>query len=144
MTNDVSAGHLFNRAARLYRQLADQRLAPLGLSSGQLPVLTALMQTPVMSQKDLVERAGIEQPTMAATLGRMERDAIIERRPDPEDGRSSLFSLTEQTRAKSTALKAVIEEISKGSLADIPPDEADRLLHTVETVIGTVERLLSR
>jgi DNA-binding MarR family transcriptional regulator len=37
---------------------------------------------------------GIEQPTMAFTLRRMERDGIIERSPDPEHGRKSLVKLT--------------------------------------------------
>lgn len=143
MTNDVSAGHLINRAARLYRQLADQRLAPLGLSSGHLPVLTALMARPEMSQKDLVEHAGIEQPTMAATLNRMERDAIIERRPDPTDGRSSLFSLTVHTRAKATLITAVVAGMSSDTFAELDGEEASRLRSSLKTVIGTVERLLS-
>ena len=78
-------GEVVNRAARLLRRLADQRLAPLGLSSGYLPVLTALLRVEPLSQKALTEHAGIEQPTMAATLARMERNGVIERRPDPPD-----------------------------------------------------------
>ena len=57
---------------------------------------------------------------MAATLARMERDAIIERRPDPLDKRSALFSLTPATREKAGPLQAVIERMSADALAGIP------------------------
>lgn len=142
MKNQVSVGHLFNRAARLYRQLADQRLGPLGLSSGQLPVLTALMASSSMSQKALTDHAGIEQPTMAATLNRMERDAIVERHPDPGDGRISLYSLTPATRSKTAAIQTVVESISLDSLKDLSAEDAERLREILQSVIGSVERLL--
>lgn len=144
MRDDVSIGHLLNRAARLMRNLADQRLEPLGLSSGQLPVLTALLAKKSMSQKALTEQAGIEQPTMAATLGRMERDAIIERRPDPNDGRSSLFSLTPETRGKADAIKAAIEGMSADSLTGFHDDECASLRRMLHRVSSTVEKLLGQ
>ena len=46
------------------------------------------------TQAELLDLIGIEQPTMAFTLRRMERDGIIERSPDPEHGRKSLVKLT--------------------------------------------------
>lgn len=142
MRDDVSIGHLLNRAARLMRNLADQRLEPLGLSSGQLPVLTALLANENMSQKALTEQAGIEQPTMAATLSRMERDAIIKRRPDPSDRRSSLFSLTPETRGKAEAIRAAVEGMSVDSLAGLPDDECASLRRMLHRVSSTVEKLL--
>lgn len=144
MRDDVSVGHLLNRAARLMRNLADQRLEPLGLSSGQLPVLTALLANENMSQKALTEQAGIEQPTMAATLGRMERDAIIERRPDPNDKRSSLFSLTPETRGKAEAIKAAVETMNVDALAVLPDEECARLRQMLHCVSSTVEKLLGQ
>src|SRR5882672_1000625 len=77
-----SAGHLVSRAQRLFAKEADRRLKPLGLSSGHIPVILALAVEPVLSQKALVQRAAIEQPTLAATLVRMERDGLVERRVD--------------------------------------------------------------
>lgn len=142
MKNEASVGNMVNRAARLLRTLADQRLEALGLSSGQLPVLTALLADEKMSQKALTERAGIEQPTMAATLSRMERDAIIERQSDPNDKRSSLFSLTAATRDKSEAIQAVIESINVDALAGFTAEERARLKQMLCIVISTVEGML--
>ena len=133
-------GYLMNWAARLFRRLADRRLEPLGLSSGHLPVLTALAANGAMSQKALTEHAAIEQPTMAATLARMERDAIIERQPDPRDKRISLFSLTPATRRKVEAVQAAVEGMNAAALADLPEGDRAKFRHMLQTVIATLER----
>lgn len=133
-------GYLMHWAARLFRRLADRRLEPLGLSSGHLPVLTALIANEAMSQKALTEHAAIEQPTMAATLARMERDGIIERQPDPRDKRSSLFSLTPASRRKIGALHAAVEAMNDDALADLPEADRERFRHMLKTVIATLER----
>ena len=133
-------GHLMNRAARLFRQLADQRLEPLGLSSGQMPVLTALLAKKEMSQKELTEHAGIEQPTMAATLNRMERDALIQRQTDPHDRRSSLFSLTAAARAKAQAIRAVVQSINEDALAHLASEDQVRFRALIGSVIVSMEK----
>ena len=139
---DPSVGNIVNRAARLFRKLADRRLAPLGFSSGHLPVLTALMDCEALSQKMLIEQAKIEQPTMAATLGRMERDGIIVRQPDPQDRRSFHYALTAATRAKVPDIRAVIESMSVTALADIAEDDRARLMALLSASIASLERAL--
>lgn len=140
MNNDPSVGHMMNRAARLLRRLADQRLEPLGLSSGHLPVLTALMENDSMSQKALTESADIEQPTMAATLARMERDGIIERRPDPHDKRSFRFSLAPAVRDKAGAIKAVIESMNVVALASLPREDQGKFPEMLRKMILILEK----
>lgn len=139
MSTDPSLGHLTNRAARLFRRLADRRLAPLGFSAGYLPVLTALIPADALSQKALAEQAGIEQPTMAATLSRMERDGIITRRPDPSDGRSTLFSLTSATREKVGEIETVIAGISEDALSGLNEDERQLARRVLEGLIAALE-----
>ena len=139
-SRDASMGYLMQWAARLFRRLADRRLEPLGLSSGHLPVLNALAANGAMSQRALAELASIEQPTMAATLARMERDAIIERQPDPHDKRVSLFSLTPATWQKIGPLRVVVEDMSANALSGLPEEDRDRFRHMLRTVIATLER----
>ena len=133
---------MVNRTARLLRRLADQRLAPHGLSSGYLPVLTALMPGEALSQKALTEHAGIEQPTMAATLNRMVRDGIIDRQPDPGDRRSARFSLTPATRDKVGTIRAVIESMNEDALASLAEADRARLGAMLHAVIASVELAL--
>jgi DNA-binding MarR family transcriptional regulator len=141
---DPSVGYLLNRAARLLRKLADRRLAPLGLSSGHLPVLTALMGGEPLSQKSLIEMAGIEQPTMAATLGRMERDGIIARKPDPQDRRSFLYALTPAARRKVPHIRAAIEGMNLTALGGLADDDRARMRALLAVSIASLERALDR
>ncbi len=79
-----------------------------------------------MSQTTLTRLALIEQPTMAATLSRMERDGLIERKPDLADGRSSLINLSPAAIAKSAEVIAVIVNGREEMLAGF--DAAERQL----------------
>jgi len=57
-------------------------------------VLVALQDGRASTQRDLARFAKIEQPPLAQMLARMERDGLIQRKPDPADGRSSRITLT--------------------------------------------------
>ena len=142
MYGEASLGEIVNRTARLLRRLADQRLAPLGLSSGYLPVLTALMGGETLSQKALTERAGIEQPTMAATLVRMERDGVVTREPDPDDRRSARFSLTPAARDKLGALASTIRLMNEDALASLGDADRTDLRRMLQEVMLRVENAL--
>lgn len=135
-------GEVVNRTARLLRRLADQRLAPFGLSAGYLPVLTALMSGKAMSQKALTEHAGIEQPTMAATLVRMERDGAIERQSDPGDKRSMLFTLSEETRSRAVEIEAAIQQLNRDALDGVSQSDQERLRAMLATVAVSIEKKL--
>ena len=66
----------------IVRSLA-QRTVKHGVLPGAYPVIAWLMHFQEATQTELSRLIGIEQPTMAITLRRMERDGIIERSPDP-------------------------------------------------------------
>ncbi len=139
-----SAGHLVSRAQRLFAKEADRRLKPLGLSSGHIPVILALAAEPVLSQKALVQRAAIEQPTMAATLVRMERDGLVQRRGDRTDARTSLFRLTPLAKAKVPQLLRQLDEGNAVALAGVNAEEKKQLLSLLTRIIHNLGGTLPR
>jgi DNA-binding MarR family transcriptional regulator len=140
--DDLSMGYLVHWAGRLLRRLADRKLKAIGFSSGHLPVINALAQGEPMSQRALAETAAIEQPTMAATLARMERDGIVQRRPDPRDRRVALFSLTAETRAKIGALRQAVEEVNREALDSLPDDQRAAFRQHLIEMARAMERRL--
>jgi DNA-binding MarR family transcriptional regulator len=48
---------------------------------------------------ELARRSALSKQTMTELVRRLERDELVERRPDPADGRASLIFLTERSRA---------------------------------------------
>ena len=138
-----SAGYMTNWAARLFARAIDQRLKAIGVSSGQLPVFFALAGGKALTQKELARLASIEQPTMASTLARMERDGLIERAPDPNDGRSSLVSLSAKAKRKADLVMQAITEINAGALAALTVAERAAYLDSQAKIIAALEKLLS-
>ena len=131
--------HLINRVARLMTRVGEARMKPLGFSPGQLPVLGALTRHGPLSQKALAEGGKIEQPSMAQMLSRMERDGLVTRRPDPDDGRSSLFSLTDKARDQLPALSAALTEGGRAALAGFSEAEEETLRLLLKRVIANLE-----
>src|ERR1700761_1144813 len=91
---ESTAGYWLNRASRSLLRVLESRLRPFGFGMSHLPVLTALEEREALSQKELARLARVEQPTMAELLGRMDRDGVVQREPNPDDKRGSLVSLS--------------------------------------------------
>ena len=123
LDRDGSAGYLTNWAARLFARELERQLLPTGIASAYMPVMFALSAGEALTQKELAQRAAVEQPTMAATLNRMERDGFITRVPDPTDRRSALVSLTETARGHLPEIERIIASINEIALGALEPDE---------------------
>lgn len=118
---------LINQYARVMAKQVDERLRPLGVTASQLPVLVALKGGGRMTQKALAETTGVEQPSMAQLLARMERDGLVRREPSPTDGRSSLVSLTPAAMRKLEPGRAVLKQMDDEACAIFEPAERELL-----------------
>jgi DNA-binding MarR family transcriptional regulator len=90
-----------------------QRTARHGVLPGSYPVIAWLMHLGEATQSELSRMIGIEQPTMAVTLRRMERDGIVQRKPDPDHGRRSLVKLTPRGRKLSEVISVAAHDVQK-------------------------------
>ncbi len=132
-----------SRIARMLVKLDDERLRPMGITSSQLPVLVALKNGERRTQKELTQIAGVEQPSMAQLLARMERDGLVVREPSLEDKRSSLVRLTDaamdQLEPGRQALRIIDEEACLGFTAE----EKSVLASLLSRMESNVEAALS-
>jgi|SRR5690606_24447596 len=135
LNRETSLGYLTNWAGRLLVKELERHLAPIGLTPAHMPVLLALEQGEA-SQKAIAERAGVEQATMTATLGRMERDGLVTRRPNPDDGRSILVALTPGAREKLPLVEAAVSAINTKVLAQLTPEEGQQFIALTKKVIA--------
>lgn len=132
---DASPGYLVNHLARIFAAALQARIKPMGLSTGVFPVMLHLWQQDGLTQRDLVHRVDVEQATMANTLARMERDGLIIRRPDPQDGRVRRIWLTEQGRALRADATAAAEQENEHVLSGLPADEREQLIALLRKAI---------
>lgn len=137
-----NVGYLINRISRLGQRWLDARLKKFGIAGAAVPVLAILKAEGVGTQRDLADRIGTEQPTMAQLLKRMERDGLIVRTANPNDARSAHVSLTEHA---SRALPAARLEMQKGYelvAASFSERELATLTRLLERYLASVESQL--
>ena len=134
---ETSAGYLTNWAARLFARSLERRI---GTGSGPMPVFFALQDGSTMTQKELVQVAAVEQPTMANTLNRMERDGLIVRTPDPDDRRSARIALTPLGLERAEAAFRVAVEVNGIATSALRPEERPAFYDMLRRVVSALER----
>jgi DNA-binding MarR family transcriptional regulator len=128
-----------NHASRLVMREFERRLRPLALGFAYLPVLMALEEHGELLQKELAERAHVEQPSMAALLARMERDGIVARAPHPDDKRASRIALTRRGKARlPSALQALSEGVEQ-ALRGFSRAERATLIELLSRVVSNLD-----
>lgn len=129
--------------SRLLQKLDDERMKPYGVTSAQLPVLVALKNGERLTQKELARFAGVEQPSMAQLLARMERDSLIRREPSPTDKRSSLIMLTEQAIKTLEPGRDALRSVDADACAGFSAEERTIFLGLLHRMAANAEAALA-
>ena len=86
-----SVGCWIAQTSHALRRALDYELSREGITFRQWEVLAWSGSSEALSQAELAERMGIEAPTLAGILSRMERDGWLERSCCPKDRRKKRF-----------------------------------------------------
>ena len=105
---------VFSRLRRRLREVAD----PHGLTPSQTSVLSRLSKDGSASASGLATAERVRPQSMAATLSVLERQSLIERRPDPGDGRRQVITLTATGQAFVEGTRQAREEWLVQALRD--------------------------
>lgn len=82
------------RAARALARRFDAALKPFGLSNGQFSILMSLNRPEPPRISDVAPLLAMDRTTLTAALKVLERRALVETRPDPDDKRGRRLLLT--------------------------------------------------
>ncbi|WP_444928647.1 MarR family winged helix-turn-helix transcriptional regulator [Microbulbifer sp. SSSA002] len=114
-------------AARLLRRNFDRRAKDHGLSGSRWQVLWHLLREEGPKQAELAERLDLAPISLARQLDNLQREGLVERRPDPSDRRCFRIYLTEQAMPALSLLGGVAEQIRSEALAGFSTAEVDQL-----------------
>jgi DNA-binding MarR family transcriptional regulator len=131
-----TAAHLrlvINRAARRMRQEAGTELRASHASA-----LTSVELHGPLTPSELAEVERIKRPTATRILRGLEEEGLVERTPDPKDGRSALISLTGEGRERLRRLRQRKNAYLARRMRDLDP----RDVATLERAAEILERLL--
>ncbi|MGY5778880.1 MarR family winged helix-turn-helix transcriptional regulator [Rhizobium sp. LEGMi135b] len=123
------------QAARSMRTVMTRSLTASGLYAGQDGVILALAATDGLPAGTLAQKLGVKAPTMTRTIGRMEAQGFVERRPDADDARLTKVYLTEAGRNSVGEIEssaASCDELATRGFSEKDIRSLVRLLKTIE------------
>jgi MarR family transcriptional regulator for hemolysin len=127
--------------AKRTRAWADSVFAEHGASLVTWIVLRHALHAdpPGFSQRQLADDMAIGGPALVPQLDRLEREGLVQRRPDPDDRRVTRVSITPEGRRRHDELAVVAAEIDADLRSLLTPDEAD----AVYAALARIERHFS-
>ena len=129
-----SLGYQIGLLGRLYDRRLQEMLKEYGVAPGQFAPLVMLFEQDGLTQAELCRRINVEQPTMANTLDRMERDGLIQRKPDPADKRRATIHLTARASEMRSSVMDRARRVASQAVQALTPSEQ-------ETMFGLIAKM---
>ncbi|WP_394147914.1 MarR family transcriptional regulator [Shewanella atlantica] len=134
---ELSLAEQLRRVARLWRNVADKELAPLGLTHPRWTALWKLQSlNDNVSQKVLAQALEIELASLMRTLSQLEEQNLIARHSSEIDKRVRIVSLTGEGRQMIKQVEARILQVRRDLMTGISQEELDQFKRTVEIIAG--------
>jgi MarR family transcriptional regulator for hemolysin len=134
-------GQVLFGTARAWRTKLDQRLRPLGLSQGKWRTLIHLSEGGnKLTQKEIAERMGIEGPTLAGLLDRLQEDGWVERRGSQDDRRCKIVHLQRRSKAVLEKIFNTAHELRHELIDNVPQDDLQTCIRVLDEIRAKAEQ----
>jgi MarR family transcriptional regulator, organic hydroperoxide resistance regulator len=134
MLEQAPAVYRLIRVAKQLGVFIGDRLAPLGLHTGQERLLAVLWDEDGVTQSDLVARLAVRPPTVTTALQRLEREGFVRREPDASNRRVSRVYLTDRGREVEGPVRDIFAAAEKRFLSDLSKAERRDLTDLLDRV----------
>lgn len=124
---DSQVGFLLRRAHQRHTALFNQHM-PDRLTPTQFAAMARLFERGALSQNLLGREIALDAATIKGVVDRLESRGLLEVRPDPDDGRRSLISLSEHGRARTREYIEIAGRITDATLAPVESDDRANLV----------------
>jgi DNA-binding MarR family transcriptional regulator len=125
------------RTALAFRRFSDQTLRMVGLGdlpAGVASVLHALDEQGACPVNGLIESTHLPNGTLTGLLDNLERDGLVTRTRNPDDGRSWLVSLTKEGNALCTKLHVRHRNVMRHLRNVLTPAETEQLKSLLQKI----------
>ncbi|WP_454851766.1 MarR family winged helix-turn-helix transcriptional regulator [Rhizobium binxianense] len=135
----VDLSPALTQAARSMRTVLSRNLLESGLYAGQDGVILSLAESDGMTAGGLAQKLGVKAPTMTRTIGRMEAQGFLERKPDAEDARLTKVYLTELGRGSVKAIEHAASACDRLATQDFSEKEIRNLVRLLKAIDGNLQ-----
>lgn len=127
---------------RIVRKIQQAKSAGEDLPLSEASVLARLERDGPDSPGSLAALEGVRPQAMATTLAALEQRALVSRRPDPDDGRRAVITVTEAGRTVVTDRRsASVRRLAAALGEDFTPAERRELAAALPLLDRLAERL---
>jgi DNA-binding MarR family transcriptional regulator len=117
-------------------RLVGDGLGDEGARKYHYALLAALEEFGPASQSTLSRRTGIYRSDLVATINELDAKELVERAPDPEDGRRNVITLTRKGREHLERLDDVVGEIQNDLLKPLSKAERAEFVRLLQRLVG--------
>ncbi|MEZ5688928.1 MAG: MarR family transcriptional regulator [Caenibius sp.] len=136
--------YLVGDIARLLRRAFDERVRELGVTSTQARLLLILDRHPNENQAFYAERLDVEPMTLCRMVDRMEESGLVERKPDPNDRRARLVSLTPRSHSELARIRSTLTELNTQMLDGFTLEDQSQLRKLIGNLATNLGQLCDR
>lgn len=123
----VDLADAFFTASHALKRTINARVQPTGLSLARLRVLYQLDANAGIRIGELSTCVDVAPRTMTSTIEAMERDGLVTRRPDPNDGRATIVTITDAGRRSFAEGRRVQASVIADLFASLDADQREAL-----------------
>lgn len=139
---EESVGCWITSTSHTMRRALDVELAKENITIRQWEVLAWLSYEGDLSQVELAERLGIEAPTLAGVLSRMERDGWLERYHCDKDRRKKRIRATSKAEAVWVRMVDCCLRVREKAIEGISSEDLACLKRTCEAMRSNLEQVV--
>lgn len=129
------------RIARTYRREVDRRIRQHGLSDARaIAILHISRGGEGIRQGMLAEELSLEGPSLVRLIDQLASAGLVERRPDPSDGRARTLHLTAAGTTLAAEVEQILQELRVELLGGVSDADLDTTLKTFAALGEALER----
>ena len=126
-------GHILRRASQRHSTIFAEQMVG-GLTPTRFAALAMLFERGHLSQNELGRLTAMDIATIKGVVDRLSDKGLVAVRPDPDDGRRNLISLTDQGLALVEQAIPAGKAISKATLKPLSSAERKQLVELLKKI----------
>ena len=130
-------GFLLAKASQRWNELLADRFAAAGYADVRPSygsILVPLYEEDGRRMGDIARAARLSKQTLTTMVRLLERDGLVERRPDPADGRATRVHLAARGQAFRPVAEQALAEVEQLARAALAPESVDRARATLRAL----------
>jgi DNA-binding MarR family transcriptional regulator len=128
-------GYLLAKASQRWNEQLQEGFAEAGypeVKASYGSVLIPLLEEDGLRMGDIARRARLSKQTMTTMVRLCEREGMVERRPDPDDGRATRVHLTAKARRFQPAAERVLARLDRDARRSLGERRLGELRRSLE------------